>query len=105
MSGQPSGKRFASFGCKLNAKQVMLSNGLKVYMIEDHEVPIVKISLATRGGQHASPEDKAGAFSTFLQIIDLYLVFYICCVHCYHARPNMHIIYWPGALIVKRLVI
>ena len=38
--------------------QVQLSNGLKVFLIEDHEVPLVKVTLAVRGGQRASPSNK-----------------------------------------------
>ena len=41
--------------------QVILSNGLKVFLIEDHEVPIIKASVVMKGGQRASPGDKAGA--------------------------------------------
>lgn len=36
-----------------------LSNGLRVFLIEDHEVPIIRGSIAMKGGQRASPPDKA----------------------------------------------
>lgn len=40
--------------------QVRLSNGIRAFLIEDHEVPLVKASLAMKGGQRASPADKVG---------------------------------------------
>ena len=39
--------------------QVVLENGLKVFLLEDHEVPLVKATLLMRGGARASPPDKA----------------------------------------------
>ena len=41
-------------------KQVTLKNGLRVFMIEDKEIPVVRGSLLMRGGQRASPPDKVG---------------------------------------------
>ncbi|KAK9830103.1 hypothetical protein WJX72_009788 [[Myrmecia] bisecta] len=41
-------------------EQVVLPNGLRVFMMEDHEVPLVKGLLFMRGGQRASPPDKVG---------------------------------------------
>ncbi len=38
--------------------QVTLSNGLRIFMLEDHEIPVVHGSLLMRGGQRASPSDK-----------------------------------------------
>ncbi len=38
--------------------QVTLANGLRVFLLEDHEVPVVKGTLAMRGGQRASPPEK-----------------------------------------------
>ena len=43
-------------GC--TALQVTLSNGLRLFLIEDHEVPLIKGTIAIRGGQRASPADK-----------------------------------------------
>lgn len=37
-----------------------LPNGLRVFLLEDHEVPLVRGTLLMRGGQHASPADKVG---------------------------------------------
>ncbi len=39
--------------------QFALSNGLRVFLLEDHELPVVQGSLLMRGGQRASPPDKA----------------------------------------------
>ncbi len=39
--------------------QVVLDNGLRVFLLEDHEVPLVKATLLMRGGARASPPDKA----------------------------------------------
>lgn len=38
--------------------QAVLSNGIKVFLMEDHEVPLVRGTLIMRGGQYASPPDK-----------------------------------------------
>jgi hypothetical protein len=37
---------------------VQLENGLRVFLVEDHEVPLVKGTLAMRGGQRAVPAEK-----------------------------------------------
>ena len=41
-----------------NIEQAVLPNGLRIFMVEDHEVPLVKASLVMRGGMRASPPDK-----------------------------------------------
>ena len=41
------------------AVQFALANGLRVFLLEDHELPVVQGSLIMRGGQRASPPDKA----------------------------------------------
>ena len=41
------------------AAQFALANGLRVFLLEDHELPVVQGSLIMRGGQRASPPDKA----------------------------------------------
>ena len=41
------------------AVQFALGNGLRVFLLEDHELPVVQGSLLMRGGQRASPPDKA----------------------------------------------
>ena len=38
--------------------QAVLSNGLRVFLVEDHDVPLVKTSLLFRGGLRTSPPDK-----------------------------------------------
>lgn len=38
--------------------QVRLDNGLRVFLLEDHEVPLVKATLLMKGGARASPPDK-----------------------------------------------
>ena len=40
--------------------QVTLRNGLRVFLVEDHDVPLVKASLLFRGGMRNSPPDKVG---------------------------------------------
>lgn len=40
-----------------------LSNGLKVYIVENHEQPIVSISLYVRGGSSLDPKDRQGLAS------------------------------------------
>ncbi|KAL4448464.1 hypothetical protein ABPG75_005683 [Micractinium tetrahymenae] len=44
-------------------KQVTLKNGLRVFLLEDHELPVVRGSLLMRGGTRASPDDKVGLAS------------------------------------------
>lgn len=39
-------------------QQLTLKNGLRVFLLEDHELPVVRGSLLMRGGQRASPADK-----------------------------------------------
>lgn len=43
--------------------QVRLDNGLRVFLLEDHEVPLVKATLLMKGGARASPPDKVPALS------------------------------------------
>ena len=40
--------------------QVTLANGLRVFLLEDHEVPVVHGTVLMRGGQRASPGDQVG---------------------------------------------
>ena len=37
---------------------MVLDNGLRVFLLEDHEVPLVKATLLMKGGARASPPDK-----------------------------------------------
>jgi hypothetical protein len=39
-------------------QQLTLSNGLRVFLLEDHELPVVRGSMLIKGGQRASPADK-----------------------------------------------
>lgn len=41
-------------------QEVVLDNGLRVFLLEDREVPLVKASLLMKGGARASPADKVG---------------------------------------------
>ncbi|KAL3137574.1 hypothetical protein ABBQ38_004857 [Trebouxia sp. C0009 RCD-2024] len=41
-------------------QEVRLDNGLRVFLLEDHEVPLVKATLLMKGGARASPADKVG---------------------------------------------
>lgn len=40
--------------------QVTLSNGLRVFLAEDHELPLVRGTLLMRGGQRAAPPSAVG---------------------------------------------
>ena len=40
-----------------------LDNGLKVYLVEDHALPILSASLVTRAGSERNPKDKSGLAS------------------------------------------
>ena len=37
---------------------MVLDNGLRVFLLEDHEVPLVKGTLLMKGGARASPQNK-----------------------------------------------
>ena len=56
-----------------NIEQAVLPNGLRIFMMEDHEVPLVKASLVMRGGMRASPPDKvlSGPWCIYLCIVSL----------------------------------
>jgi len=41
-------------------KTFELANGVKVYLIEEHSLPVISASLVTLGGGEANPADKAG---------------------------------------------
>jgi hypothetical protein len=41
-----------------NCVQAVLTNGVRVFMIEDHEVPLIKASVLIPGGQRSSPPNK-----------------------------------------------
>ena len=49
--------------------QAHLANGLQVYMMEDHEVPTVKAALLMKGGRHASPAIKVGAYDVISVVL------------------------------------
>jgi zinc protease len=49
-------------------KQITLSNGLRVIMLEDHEAPFLRGSLLVKGGQRASPDDKVGLATLSAQL-------------------------------------
>lgn len=43
----------------MGCAQAVLSNGLRVFLVEDHDVPLVKTTLLFRGGLRTSPPIKA----------------------------------------------
>jgi zinc protease len=51
-------------------EQHALSNGLRVFVIERHDVPLVAISLAVRSGEDTDPPGKAGLSSLALDLLD-----------------------------------
>ncbi|HET7784776.1 MAG TPA: pitrilysin family protein [Myxococcales bacterium] len=51
-------------------RELKLENGLPVFLIERHEVPLVAISLAVRSGQDTDPAGKAGLSSLALDLLD-----------------------------------
>src|SRR4051794_30717255 len=51
-------------------KQLRLRNGLPVFLIERHEVPLVAISLALKSGEDPAPAGKAGLSSLALDLLD-----------------------------------
>jgi len=50
--------------------QLTLSNGLRVFLIERHDVPLVTVSLAIRSGADTEPPGKAGLASLALDLLD-----------------------------------
>jgi len=40
--------------------RVVLENGVPVYMVEDHQFPLITVQLYFKGGQYLEPEGKAG---------------------------------------------
>ena len=50
--------------------QITLGNGLRVYLIERHDVPLVAVSLAVRSGADTEPPGKAGLSSLALDLLD-----------------------------------
>ena len=51
-------------------EQHTLSNGLQVFVIERHDVPLVALSLAVRSGEDTNPAGKAGLSSLALDLLD-----------------------------------
>src|SRR5260370_35455504 len=50
-------------------KQLALSNGLKVFLIERHDVPLVSVLLDVRSGADTEPGGKAGLASLALDLL------------------------------------
>jgi zinc protease len=50
--------------------QLALKNGLPVFLIERHDVPLVAVSLAVRSGADTEPAGKAGLSSLALDLLD-----------------------------------
>ena len=51
-------------------KQLKLGNGVPVFLIERHEVPLVTVTLALRAGADTEPAGKAGLASFTLDMLD-----------------------------------
>jgi zinc protease len=51
-------------------KELALKNGLKVFLIERHEVPLVSVALTVRSGADTVPPAKAGLASLVLDLLD-----------------------------------
>jgi predicted Zn-dependent peptidase len=51
-------------------RQLQLRNGLQVFLIERHDVPLVAVSLAVRSGEDTDPPGKAGLSSLVLDLLD-----------------------------------
>lgn len=51
-------------------RQLKLKNGLPIFLIERHEVPLVTVSLAVRSGEDTEPGGKAGLASLVLDLLD-----------------------------------
>src|SRR5581483_5895694 len=45
------------------AKQVKLANGIECWLLEDHDLPLVEVSVTLRAGSIWDPEDKVGLAS------------------------------------------
>src|ERR1700674_2185742 len=50
--------------------ELTLKNGLRVFLIERHDVPLVAVSLAVRSGADTEPPGKAGLSSMALDLLD-----------------------------------
>jgi len=50
--------------------ELTLGNGLRVYLIERHDVPLVAVSLAVRSGADTEPAGKSGLSSLALDLLD-----------------------------------
>ncbi len=51
-------------------EKLQLRNGLQVFLIERHDVPLVAVSLAVRSGEDTDPPGKAGLSSLVLDLLD-----------------------------------
>lgn len=51
-------------------QQLELKNGLKVFLIERHDVPLVTFALTVRSGEDTEPRGKAGLASLVLDLLD-----------------------------------
>jgi zinc protease len=44
-------------------EQVTLSNGMRLFVLEDHELPLIRLSALIRGGSINEPPEKVGLAS------------------------------------------
>jgi zinc protease len=51
-------------------KTLALKNGLPVYLVERHDVPLVTVALVVQGGRAAEPEGKVGAAVLLTALLD-----------------------------------
>lgn len=51
-------------------QQAALSNGAPVYLVENHKLPLVQISIAFKGGWAADPADRPGSASLTAELLD-----------------------------------
>ena len=68
-AGPPAPSAPVEFKAPIPA-ELTLQNGLKVYLIERHDVPLVAVALALRSGADTDPVGKAGLSSLALDLLD-----------------------------------
>src|SRR5438552_17342214 len=50
-------------------ERVVLPNGLVVFLLEDHELPLIKVDLMLKMGSQHEPADKVGLSSLFADVL------------------------------------
>jgi len=49
-------------------KRIQLSNGMVIYLLEDHELPFIRLGMGFHGGRVSEPPEKAGLVSIFGEV-------------------------------------